>query len=187
MKPKALIAIAAGSLLFLAGCGTVASLPNKTDSTTAEDTTSQTDKMGLDKDTNTTRESQDTKAIASAAKELLNTIDVEITSEEVMANFTRVDAGSVSFDIRNSSEQPQSVLLLRTDLPDAQIPIKEGKVDLSQQGVSEVGKLVTDPMTVNDDETITRTLTPGTYVLMAYTPGEIELAKKQIITVVEPK
>lgn len=118
--------------------------------------------------------------------ELYSTIDVNVVDGKITATYDKADAGPVSFNIHNGSGEPLDMVLLKTDLPATQIPIKEGKIDLSNQDVTEVGRLATSPMVANGEETIMHTLEPGNYLLLAYAPGHIDTAMHHKIMVQRP-
>jgi hypothetical protein len=187
MKPPLFTAIATGSLLLLVGCSSPGNLFGKADLAPQQEATESAEPMtqNTTEDLQTAEKSETNQAdtVAAGNSEILSTILVQITPEKIQANITRADAGPVSFDIRNTGNEPQEVMLLKSALPADQIPTKAGKVDLTSSDVKEVGQLVTNPMPTNRSETLTRTLEPGEYILMAYTPGKIEAAKTQVFTI----
>jgi hypothetical protein len=190
MKPTVFAAIAASSMLLFVGCSSPGSQAGQADKTAPKDTTtlSETTKQDAAKDMGTTSAENNKSAteMASAPSTDTSTVDVQLDSSQMFLNSETVDAGSVSLDIQNNSKEPLEVYLLKTDLPAGQIPTKAGKIDLASDAVKQVGELVTNPMPANGQETLTRTLEPGKYVLMAYTPGHIESAISQAITVKAP-
>jgi hypothetical protein len=187
MKTPFFATIATGSLLLLVGCSNLANLPDKTDSASQkaapESAEPMTQKTAKDLQAAEKSELHQTSEAAAGNSEILSTILVQIRPEKIQADIARADAGPVSFDIRNASDEPQEVVLLKTELPADQIPTKAGKVDLTHSDVKEVGQLTTNPMPAKHSETLTRTLEPGEYVLVAYTPGKIEAAKTQVFTI----
>jgi hypothetical protein len=187
MKTLFFVTVTTGSLLLLVGCSNLANLPDKTDSASQKEATesaeSMTQNTAKDLQAAENSEAHQVNEAAAGNSEILSTILVQIRPEKIHADITRVNAGPVSFDIRNTSDEPQEIVLLKTDLPADQIPIKADKVDLTHSDVKEVGQLVTSPMPAKHSETLTRTLEPGQYVLMAYPPGQIEAARTQTFTI----
>lgn len=186
MKAQIFAVIAVGSVGLLAACS---GLPNTHSSTSTTDQKSATElnqsanKTSEEMAANPSSDEAETMTKTTAKSDLLTTIDVQLTGDQISLDATQADAGPVSFAIRNTSHQPLDFVLLKTDLPTDQIPTKSGKVDLTNTAVKQVGQLVTSPMPANGDETITRTLTPGNYVLMAYRPEHIQTAMTQVITI----
>ncbi len=163
MNPKLFAAIATGSVLLMVGCSSPSSLQGEAP-TAQRETPAQTSSK------------------AAGKSEIVNIISAQLSSEKITLDRDKVDAGPVSFEIRNGSSEPLDVILLKTDLPASQIPLKEGKVDTTNGDVKQVGQLVTSPMPANGDETIVRTLEPGNYLMMVYHPGKIDMAMtRQII------
>lgn len=194
MKSTVFAAIAVGSMLLLVGCDTVshseqAHIPSQKEPTELHNSTADIAAKDIDHDVAHDLESVSTHTAKSVAQtphegaELLNTIDVQLTHDKIVVDYAQADAGPVSFDIRNRSRQPLEVVLLKTGLPLHDIPTKDGKVDLKNPEVKQMGELVTNPLPVDGDETLTRTLEPGKYVVMAYVPNQIESAMKQVITI----
>ncbi|WP_155523996.1 hypothetical protein [Nodosilinea nodulosa] len=176
MNPKFLAAIATGSMLLMIGCSAPANLQGKA--------ASAHNKMASQPGsaTHDTAKSM-AKPLAAEKPETVNTIDVQLSNSKLMLDHDRVDAGLISLDIRNSSGGPLDVVLLKTDLPTNQIPIKEGKVDTANAAVKQVGQLINSPMPANGNEAIIHTLEPGNYVLMAYQPGKADRAMTHTIIV----
>lgn len=182
MKPRLMTLLLASSMVLFAGCSSM-SKPGDKASTTPSSETAEINKSATEahRDTTKTSETQTTER-----GELYNSIDVEVANGRITATYDEADAGPVSFNIHNGSGEPLDVVVLKTDLPASQIPIKEGKIDLSNQSVTEVGHLSTSPIAVNGEETIIHTLEPGNYLLMAYAPGHIDTAMHHKITVQRP-
>lgn len=187
MKPKLFAAIAAGSMLLLIGCSAVPDSPKKADITVqqeAENVYESTAKeVAKEFESGSQKEAQAQSEVTSGRTEILNTIDVQISREKISLDYDTVDAGPVSLDIHNGSNQPLDVVLLKTDLPADQIPTKSGHIDVTNAAVKPVAHLVTSPMPAGGDETLVRTLEPGQYVLFAYEPGKIAAAITQTITI----
>jgi hypothetical protein len=191
MKAKLFSAIAAGSILFVVGCSN-----GLTTSQDKAGTLSQTEKSALqdsgsgkatdEMETASRIETQKANQVATEKSELLTTIDVQLTGDKMTLDHDKAEAGPVSFDIRNETNDPLDVVLFKTNLPVDEIPITNGRVDFTNSTVERVGYLSTSPMAAGRQETITRDLRPGNYVLMAYIPGKIDMAHKQVITVREP-
>lgn len=190
MKSTVFAAIAASSMLLFVGCSNPSNLMGQADKTASKDTTtlSETPKQDATKDMGSASAEGDQSAteMATAPSEDLSTIDVQLDSSQMLLDYDTVEAGAVSLDIQNNSKEPFEVYLLKTDLPAGQIPTKAGKINLTSDTVKQVGELVTNPMPASGQETLTRNLEPGKYVLMAYSPGHIQTAVSQPITVKAP-
>lgn len=192
MKAKLFSAIAAGSVLFVVGCSN--GLTTSQDK--AAGTLSQNEKPALQESTSnkaademetaSRAETQETDRLTAEQSDLLTTIDVQLTGDKITLDHDKAYAGPVSFDIRNKTDEPLDVVLLKTNLPVDEIPITNGQVDFTNSTVERVGYLATSPMAAGGQETITRDLRPGNYVLMSYVPGKIDMAQKQAFTVSEP-
>jgi hypothetical protein len=191
MKAKLFSAITAGTVLFAVGCSN-----GLTTSQGKAGTSSQTEKSALKESTSnqaademetaSRTEAQNANQVAEEKSELLTTIDVRLAGDKMTLDHDKAEAGPVSFDIRNETNDPLDVVLLKTNLPVNEIPITNGQVDFTNSTVERVGHLATSPMATGGQETITRDLRPGNYVLMSYIPGKIDMAHKQVITVREP-
>jgi uncharacterized cupredoxin-like copper-binding protein len=79
-------------------------------------------------------------------------------------------AGSVTFDLQNDGPSDHTFYVVRTDLADDALPVKDHLVQLS--GLDVVAKL--DNVPFNAAPSLTLSMTPGAYVFLCIYPGHYE-------------
>jgi hypothetical protein len=182
MKTKVLAAIASSTMLFTVGCSQLPSMSKNPAEPIEQSAVIASEDMNKD----STQETGSDDLADDESFEMFTTVRVRLTDENVLVDYKTIDAGPVSFDIFNNSQQPEDVVLLKTNLPVDEIPINVDNVDLSNEDFQQVGRLTYGPIPVDGLGTITKTLDPGQYVLMVYAPGNVEAAKTQTILLTEP-
>jgi uncharacterized cupredoxin-like copper-binding protein len=111
-----------------------------------------------------------------------NDINVTLSEFAVTADKNSVPAGKYSFAIANAGKLPHELLVVRTDLGLAALPMKDGNMDEEGTGVmmdSDGDNL--DPGTSQAREVdLTQ---PGTYLLMCNLPGHLHGGMSTVLTV----
>ncbi len=163
---------------MLAGCspGTkinaTATGPNKNSPTAG----AAPNKVGTNSQANGQKADPMPGQLASAAgetdHELLSTVDVKLTNGRVKISQPQAGAGALDFNVRNETKLPLNVSIVQTTLEPSQLMVKAGKIDAAQSGVKTVAELRTDPIEGGQQETMTKTLPPGDYQVVATAVGE---------------
>jgi hypothetical protein len=84
---------------------------------------------------------------------------------EIVVEPATVQAGEVTFDLNNTGEVAHNLIIVKSDLPPAELPVTDGAVDTARLNlVGNAGPIERGPAT-EDAEGYTVTLSPGKYVL----------------------
>ena len=101
--------------------------------------------------------------------------DVELTLVEwsVATDVDSLPEGPIKFDIENGGEREHELLLVRSDIPGAELPTKDdGSVDEGAGGVDV--KYDIDDLEAGDKTSRSYALAPGNYVLLCNIVEEID-------------
>ncbi len=93
--------------------------------------------------------------------------DVELTLHEysVVTDVDSLPEGPIKFDIKNAGEREHELLLVRSDIPGAELPTKDdGSVDEGAGGVDVKHDI--DDIEAGDETSRSYALDPGNYVLL---------------------
>ncbi|MBD0336407.1 MAG: hypothetical protein ICV62_13030 [Cyanobacteria bacterium Co-bin13] len=183
MKAHILSTLMISSILLLAGCSGSNNSPNQPTANTPE-ILHKSSAETVAKEIQVASQEENKLAIQNPTHATESNANVKVRLEpgEIILDHSDIEAGTISFNIENESTGPQEVLLIKTDLPRDRIPTINGEIDLSSSAVKPIAQLANSPMPRYGSEIITRALEPGNYVLMAYTPFEIEAAATTEIT-----
>jgi uncharacterized cupredoxin-like copper-binding protein len=88
-------------------------------------------------------------------------------------------AGSVTFDLQNDGPSDHTFFVVRTDLADDALPVKDHLVELD--GLDVVGQV--DDVPFDATPSLTVSLTPGAYVFLCNYPGHYESGMYAAFTV----
>lgn len=102
-------------------------------------------------------------------------ISVELDEFSVSVSPAQTEAGHVEFAVRNIGEIPHTFFVLRTDLGEDELPVRDSELDLNAQGI-EVAVAIEEQLEATDRVTsaIAAELGPGAYVLVCNVPGHYQ-------------
>lgn len=97
--------------------------------------------------------------------------EVRVTEKDfsISVSPTSLPAGEVTFDIHNEGPSPHEFVVIRTDLPEAELPTVNGAVEEDAEGVEVLDEV--EDVTSDASETLVVNLEPGSYVLICNLPG----------------
>lgn len=99
---------------------------------------------------------------------------VEISAEKAMA-------GSVTFTVTNEGTIGHEFLVVKTDIPDGEIPLDGDHFPEDAEGIEVIDEIGEYP--VETTETLTVDLEAGTYQLVCNLPGHYEAGMHTVFTV----
>ena len=115
------------------------------------------------------------KATASATGGLSLATKVQITEKDfsISADNSSPPHGTISFDIKNDGATQHQFVVLKTDIPEGQLPMSNGTVNETASGITKIAELVAiDP---GQSKTLsTNALASGTYVLICNNPAHYQ-------------
>ena len=95
-----------------------------------------------------------------------STVDVALTTYEIVPSTSSVSAGEVTFHVHNdATDLTHEFVIFKTDLAEDNLPLTaEGIVDEEADGISLVDEV--EDVTPGTSQDLTVTLEPGNYVLV---------------------
>ena len=100
-------------------------------------------------------------------------LDVTLGEWSVVTDVDSLPEGPIKFDIKNAGERAHELLLVRSDIPGAELPTKDdGSVDEGAGGVDV--KYDIDDIEAGDKTSRSYLLDPGNYVLLCNIVEEID-------------
>jgi uncharacterized cupredoxin-like copper-binding protein len=113
------------------------------------------------------------------------TVSVSLNQLTVTLSATTVPAGSVTFDVTNDGTITHEFVVLQTDTPAAEIPIKsfEGEADRINEDTAGTNVGETGDMDAGATQTLTLDLAPGHYVFLCNLPSHYGLGMHNDFTV----
>jgi uncharacterized cupredoxin-like copper-binding protein len=114
---------------------------------------------------------------AAPAPAAARKLSVSLREFSVNPTPTQARAGKVSFSVRNSGSVPHEFVVLRTDTPAGQLPIKAGRAD-ETGNIGETGDLLPGA-----SKTIAVKLKAGHYALICNLPGHYKAGQHTDLTV----
>jgi uncharacterized cupredoxin-like copper-binding protein len=118
-----------------------------------------------------------TKKPAAPAPAAARKLGVSLREFSVNPTPTQAKAGKVTFSVHNGGSVPHEFVVLRTDTPAGQLPIKAGRAD-ETGNVGETGDLQ-----VGASKTIAVNLKAGHYALICNLPGHYTAGQHTDLTV----
>jgi hypothetical protein len=91
-------------------------------------------------------------------------VDVAVALDEweVTPATQEVRPGAINFQVKNEGTYRHEFIVVKSDLPPLQLPLADQVVDISK--VNEIGRV--DPLSPEEDRSLTLMVTPGKYVLI---------------------
>lgn len=197
MKTVFKLSTLAGLVILLGACNTLPSLKSNSASPRKESTAQvehQTSKK-VDNKPETSAATQPINSQISEETKALPVSDESIPPESKFDLMSTIEIGNiqlskttikpnhVDLNIKNMTQEPLEVKLVKTDLELSQLPMKQGNLDMNQENVKLIGDLVTSPLKPGKTEVIRRTLEPGRYLLIAYPHEKFSERMGTVLTV----
>ncbi|HEY9763863.1 MAG TPA: hypothetical protein V6D07_15130 [Trichocoleus sp.] len=189
MKLQMPVALATGTLLLLAGCSYFAPPSEEAVSPESSPTTISAEPTQAPASGGNPAEPlfPANSAPSPDAGSPRNLIGVQILPEGLAVSTQQTVAGKVSFQIINTSVQAQKVFVIKSNVPLEQIPVKDDALDFDNPNIQLLGQLDNGLLSAYGESIINCTLEPGQYLLIAYAPGSIRVAKVAVISVQRPE
>lgn len=89
---------------------------------------------------------------------------IDLTEFAIQPQRTSAMPGTVTFHVRNTGELTHELLVIRTDLPHAQLPRRDDLLGADESQLDIVGRI--DPIEPGDDADLTLDLERGSFVLI---------------------
>lgn len=90
------------------------------------------------------------------------TLSVTLHDDSIVLASEEIKAGQVSFEVKNSGDRPHEFMVIKSDLPPDQLPVKDHKV--IEDEVNIAGEI--EPFGVGETGKLTLTLSAGKYILI---------------------
>lgn len=105
---------------------------------------------------------------------------VEATLKEmsIQLSSNTVPAGPIEFAIKNDGKEPHEFVVLKTDLPDSKLSLKENKLDEDTKGIEKIGEVEEDDLKSGGSDTLKLDLKPGRYLIICNLPGHYQAGMK---------
>ena len=116
---------------------------------------------------------------ATQAATAAGSVAVTMTDFAVVPGAPSVAAGEVTFEVTNGGAVPHEFVVIRTDIDAAALPLVAGAVD--ESGLDVVGR--TGMILGGGSESVTFTLTAGSYLLICNIPAHYTLGMAVAFTV----
>jgi len=96
-------------------------------------------------------------------------VDVTLKDFHIETAEQTVAAGNVVFQVRNDAPMTHEFVVVRTDLPDDQLPIGSDGLSVNEEWLSAMGEL--DDVPASESRSLTLDLAPGRYVFFCNLEG----------------
>lgn len=96
-------------------------------------------------------------------------VDVALKDFHIQTTEQTVAAGSVVFQVHNDAPMTHEFVVVRTDLPDDQLPIGSDGLRVNEEWLSSMGEL--DDVPASESRSLSLDLTPGRYVFFCNLEG----------------
>jgi uncharacterized cupredoxin-like copper-binding protein len=96
-------------------------------------------------------------------------VDVTLKDFHIETNEQTLAAGSVVFQVHNDAPMTHEFVVVRTDLPDDQLPIGSDGLRVNEEWLSSMGEL--DDVPASASRSLAVDLTPGRYVFFCNLEG----------------
>lgn len=124
-----------------------------------------------------TREAQGGGAVAPT------TINAALNEFSIRVDMSSASSGEVTFRIRNEGSIPHEFVVLKTDLPEAQLPVEDSEVNEEAAGIEAIDEQ--EEFGAGGTETLTVDLDPGRYVFICNVSGHYQLGMHTSFTVTQ--
>lgn len=119
-----------------------------------------------------------TNSLAAATK-----VEATLKEMSIQLSSNTVPAGPVEFAIKNEGKDPHEFVVLKTDLPESKLPLKENKLDEDTKGIERIGEVEEDDLKSGGSDTLKLDLKPGRYLIICNLPGHYQAGMKTELTV----
>jgi len=92
------------------------------------------------------------------------TVAITLQEDTVTASPTSAPAGAVTFNVRNTGMEVHEFVIVKTDLPEGQLPMANGQVDETAAGMTVIDEIEDIPP--GSSGTVNAQLAAGKYVLI---------------------
>lgn len=116
---------------------------------------------------------------ATQAATAAGSVGITMTEFAIVPGAPSVGAGEVTFEVTNSGAVPHEFVVIRTDIEAAALPVAAGAAD--ESGLDVVGR--TSMILGGESESVTFTLTAGSYLLICNIPAHYTLGMTAAFTV----
>ena len=89
-------------------------------------------------------------------------VGATLHDDSIVLSTDEVQPGKVTFEVKNSGDRPHEFMVIKSDLPPEQLPVKDHKV--VEDEVNIAGEI--EPFGVGETKKLTLTLSAGKYVLI---------------------
>jgi uncharacterized cupredoxin-like copper-binding protein len=96
-------------------------------------------------------------------------VDVTLRDFHIQTTQQTVAAGSVVFQVQNDAPMTHEFIVVRTDLPDDQLPIGSDGLSVNEEWLSSVGEI--DEVPASESRSLALDLAPGRYVFFCNLEG----------------
>ncbi len=96
-------------------------------------------------------------------------VNIELKEYSIIPEVSSRPAGSVTLTVRNSGTIEHEMVVLRTDLAPATLPVEGDKVNEQGPGVTAIGEI--EDIQAGATKSKTFNLTPGKYIFVCNIPG----------------
>ncbi|MCX7593279.1 MAG: cupredoxin domain-containing protein [Fischerella sp.] len=132
---------------------------------------------------NTSRQATPTSfPVAQQNSSAVNKVQVTIKEMAVQLSKSTVPAGPVEFVANNQGNLDHEMVVIKTDLPLDQLPLKGDRLDEDKAG-KKFGEIEEDELTSGATKTLTVNLTPGRYLIICNLPGHFQAGMRTFLTV----
>ncbi|MEE8337134.1 MAG: plastocyanin/azurin family copper-binding protein [Dehalococcoidia bacterium] len=116
---------------------------------------------------------------ATQAATAAGSVGITMTEFAIVPGEPSVGAGEVTFEVTNGGAAPHELVVIRTDIEAAALPLAAGAAD--ESGLDVVGR--TGMILGGGSESVTFTLTAGSYLLICNIPAHYTLGMTVAFTV----
>ncbi len=108
-------------------------------------------------------------------------VAVSLADFSITPDVTSLPAGSVTFAIENDGTQEHEMVVIRTDLDAAVVPVEGDQAEEESPGLQPMGEV--EDLEPGDSSDLTLTLDPGRYLLICNYPGHFQKGMWSVIQV----
>ncbi len=106
---------------------------------------------------------------SSSSAKANTTIHATVKDFALSLEQTSATSGTIKFDVMNQGPSEHEFVILKTDLPEDKLPVKNNQVEDDAQGVKSIAEV--EDIGAGKSKSVTKKLEPGKYVLICNIPG----------------